>query len=203
MSHVQIGLFREHKGDPLSFLIIEETRTAYTHACIITDRLKNEISEAYAPHVRRRILDDSEVEGIDVFDINGLTAEQSQAILDECARREAVKEPYAITNLFRFNPFLRAIFGEAKDDGSDNRPVICSQYALDVVKVARPPLLNAPSYAVDPGHVAWSTELTPAPPLKPLGIQSGSGGASARTPVPVAGEGVSFVPTPPAAPLQP
>ena len=86
MPHVQIGLFREHKGDPLSFLILEETRTAYTHACIITDRLRNEISEAYAPHVRRRILDDSEVEGVDVFDINGLTAEQSQAILDECAK---------------------------------------------------------------------------------------------------------------------
>jgi hypothetical protein len=170
MPLIQIGLFRDHAGDPLSFLIRETTRTSYTHACIITNRLTNEISEANMPHVRRRLLVDAELEGIDVFDIIGLTAEQSASIIAECIKRETAMEPYSVDNLFRFDPILRVIFGEAKDDLSDKSPLICSQYALDVVyDGAGITLLNAPSYEVDPGKVAWSVLLKKGDVLNPVG----------------------------------
>jgi hypothetical protein len=166
MSLIQIVLFRKHAVDPLSWLITEETDTEYTHAAIVTDRSKNEISEAYAPHVRRRVLASSELAGIDVFDIVGLTQEQSDLILAECAKREAALEPYSIANLFRFNPVFRGLLGQAVDDGSPHAHLICSQYDLDCVKAAGIVLLNAPSYQVDPGHIAWSPLVKLGEPLK-------------------------------------
>jgi hypothetical protein len=149
MSLIQIVLFRKHAVDPLSWLITEETDTEYTHAAIVTDRSKNEISEAYAPHVRRRVLASSELAGIDVFDIVGLTQEQSDLILAECA-----------------NPVFRGLLGQAVDDGSPHAHLICSQYDLDCVKAAGIVLLNAPSYQVDPGHIAWSPLVKLGEPLK-------------------------------------
>ena len=137
MSLIQIVLFRKHAVDPLSWLITEETDTEYTHAAIVTDRSKNEISEAYAPHVRRRVLASSELAGIDVF-----------------------------ANLFRFNPVFRGLLGQAVDDGSPHAHLICSQYDLDCVKAAGIVLLNAPSYQVDPGHIAWSPLVKLGEPLK-------------------------------------
>jgi hypothetical protein len=86
-----------------------------------------------------------------------------------CAAAVAAQEPYSIENLCRFNPFLRDLLGEAQDVGVHS-PVICSQFAFDVFdRGAHIKLLNAPSYVLAPGYLAWSTLLTPAAALLPKG----------------------------------
>lgn len=164
---MKLLLFKTHAGDPLSTVIDEVTRTGYTHAAILTDEDANEISEAYVPHVRRRFLNDSELPGIDAFDVVGLTPDKAVAVLAYCKSAEAAQEPYSIENLCRFNPILRDIFGEAQDVGIHS-PVICSQYAFDAFdRGAGIKLLNAPSYKMAPGYLAWSPLAIPAPALKP------------------------------------
>ena len=166
---MKLALFRAHAGDPLCNVIAAVTRTEFTHAAILTNEETNEISEAYVPHVRRRLLKDSELAGIAVFDVAGLTPEREAGVLAYCADAEAKQEPYSIENLFRFNPLLLQIFGEAAD-ANDHAPVICSQYAFDgFERGAGIRLLNAPSYKLAPGFLAWSPLLTTAPDLKPVG----------------------------------
>jgi hypothetical protein len=164
---IKILLFKVHKGDELSAVIQDVTRTAYTHAALLLDETTNEISEAYIPHIRRRKLADTELAGIDVFGME-LTPEQEAGILAYCVEAEAANEPYSIENLLRFNPLLRHIFGEAVDVNVHS-PVICSQYTFDAFdRGAGVKLLNAPSYEIAPGYLAWSPLLKPQPPLKSL-----------------------------------
>ena len=167
MNHPAILLFRTHAHDPLSQVIQEVTRTDYTHAAILINSDTNEISEAYVPHVRSRFLADNELAGIDVFACD-MTDEQASGILNYCAEAQAQHEPYDIFNLLRFNPLLREVLGEATDT-SFKSPVICSQYDLDAFeRGAGIKLLNAPSYKVAPGVVAWSPLLKQQPPLQPV-----------------------------------
>ena len=49
---MKLLLFKVHAGDPLSKVIVGETRTQYTHAAVLVDELTNKICEAYVPHVR-------------------------------------------------------------------------------------------------------------------------------------------------------
>lgn len=164
---MKLLLFKTHAGDPLSRVIDAVTRTEYTHAAILTNEATNEISEAYVPHVRRRELSATELGGIDVFSVAGLTPEKEAGVLAYCAQAEAAQEPYSIINLLRFNPLLRRIFGEATD-ASAHAPVICSQYAFDAFdRGAGIKLLNAPSYKVAPGFLAWSPLVTLAAALTP------------------------------------
>jgi hypothetical protein len=166
---MKLLLFKVHAGDPLSKVIVGETRTQYTHAAVLVDELTNKICEAYVPHVRFRLLLDSELAGIEAFDIAGLTPEKTAGAMGYCAEAVAAEEPYSIENLCRFNPFLRDLLGEAQDVGVHS-PVICSQFAFDVFdRGAHLKLLNAPSYVLAPGYLAWSTLLTPAAALKPMG----------------------------------
>lgn len=166
---MKLLLFKVHAGDPLSAVINAVTRTEYTHAALLLNEATHEISEAYVPHVRRRVLLDSELAGIDVFEVVGMTQEKADAIEAYCKEAEEAHEPYSIENLFRFNPFLRHIFGEATDIGVHS-PVICSQYAHDAIdRAAGIKLLNAPSYKIAPGYLQWSPLANPAPALKSLG----------------------------------
>jgi hypothetical protein len=66
---MKILLFQHHANDPLSWAIKQVTREPYVHAAILVDETKNEIIEAFFPHVRRRALEDSELSGIDVFEV--------------------------------------------------------------------------------------------------------------------------------------
>ena|ERR1035438_9306193 len=167
---MKLLLFRVHARDPLSAVIVGETRTQYTHAAVLMDEATNEICEAYLPHVRFRFLLDSELAGIDAFDISGLNPEMVAGALAYCVAAEAAHEPYSVENLFRFNPFLRELLGEATDVGVHS-PVICSQFAFDVFdRGAHLKLLNAPSYVLAPGYLAWSTLAVPAAPLAPKGM---------------------------------
>jgi len=166
---MKLLLFKVHAGDPLSKVIVGETRTQYTHAAVLVDELTNKICEAYVPHVRFRLLLDSELAGIEAFDIAGLTPEKTAGAMGYCAEAVAAEEPYSIENLCRFNPFLLKLLGEAQDVGVHS-PVICSQFAFDVFdRGAHLKLLNAPSYVLAPGYLAWSTLLTPSGPLTASG----------------------------------
>lgn len=163
-------LFRTHVGDPLSEVIDAVTRGTHTHAAILTDEGTNTICEAYVPHVRFRQLKDSELAGIDVYDITGLTPEKEAGVLAYCKEAAAVQEPYSIENLERFNPLLRAIIGEAKDVDVHS-PVICSQFDMDAFERGGGiKLLNVPSYKVAPEYLAWSPYATLAAPLTPKGV---------------------------------
>jgi len=147
---------------PVSNVIQAATRTVYTHAALLVNPDAHEISEAYFPHVRRRRLDDAELGGIDFFDVEGLTPAGEAGVLKYCAEAEAVQEPYSLENLARFSPLLRKLLGEAQDM-SVHAPVICSQYAFDALdRGAGIKLLNAPSYELAPGYLAWSPKLIPA-----------------------------------------
>lgn len=166
---MKLLLFRQHAGDLLSSVIVDDTRTIYTHAAILIDEATNKISEAYIPHVRSRFLLDSELAGIDAFDIDFLTPEKEAAVVAYCMAAEAAKEPYSIENLCRFNPLFRKILGEATDL-TIHSPVICSQYVFDAFdRAAGIKLLNAQSYQIAPGYLAWSPLLFPARALKPVG----------------------------------
>ena len=166
---MKLLLFRVHARDPLSAVIVGETRTQYTHAAVLVDEATNEICEAYMPHVRFRFLLNSELAGIDAFDISGLNPERVAGALAYCAAAVAAHEPYSIENLCRFSGFLRDLIGEAKDVGVHS-PVICSQFAFDVFdRGANIKLLHAPSYVLAPGYLAWATLLTPAAALLPKG----------------------------------
>ncbi len=166
---MKLLLFRVHGRDPLSAVIVGETRTQYTHAAVLVDEATNKICEAYMPQVHYRLLLDSELAGIDAFDVAGLTPEKVAGALAYCAEAVAAHEPYSVENLCRFNPFLRDLLGEAKDVGVHS-PVICSQFAFDVFdRGAHIKLLNAPSYVLAPGYLAWSTLAVPAAALLPKG----------------------------------
>lgn len=168
---MKLLLFKVHQGDPLGGAIQDVTRTVYTHAAILKDEATNTISEAYFPHVRERVLDNAELAGIDAFDISttfpnftALTPEQVAAALDHCAKSEAEQESYAIRNLFAFLPGVNEVIKGVKDDGTTS-PIICSQYAFDVVAAAGVELLNTDSGNLAPGYLAWSPMLKPAKPL--------------------------------------
>jgi hypothetical protein len=170
---MKLLLFRVHGHDPLSAMIVGETRTQYTHAAVLVDEATNKICEAYMPVVHYRLLLDSELAGIDAFDISGLTPDGVAGALAYCDAAVAAKEPYSIENLCRFSGFLRDLIGEAKDVGVHS-PVICSQFAFDVFdRGAKIKLLNAPSYVLAPGYLAWATLLTPAAALLPKLTASG------------------------------
>ena len=111
---MKLLLFRVHGRDPLSAVIVGETRTQYTHAAVLVDEATNRICEAYMPVVHFRLLLDSELAGIDAFDISGLTPEKVAGALAYCAAAVAAHEPYSIENLCRFNPFLRDLLARRR-----------------------------------------------------------------------------------------
>ncbi len=155
--------------------IEDVTRSIYKHAVILKDEATNTISEAFFPHVRERVLDNSELHGIDVFDISTtypqftpLTPAQVQGVLDACAAAEKTHEDYNIAGLFDFIPGLNLLIKQVQDDGKTS-PVFCSQYAVDkIASGAGLKLLNAPSADLAPGYLVWSPLVFPAPPLKLL-----------------------------------
>ena len=165
---MKILLFQHHANDPLSWAIKQITREPYVHAAILVDESKNEIIEAFFPHVRRRLLDDSELSGIDVFAVEGITPEQEAAVVDYAASCLTEGESYSIANLFRFIPVARDLIGEATDAGPQSS-VFCSQFAFDAVhRGGGIQLLNAHSYEVAPGYLAWSPLLVKQPALSPV-----------------------------------
>jgi hypothetical protein len=174
---MKLLLFRVHQGDKLDGAIEDVTRTAYVHAAILKSETTNTISEAFFPHVRERILNNSELHGIDVFDISTtwpnftpMTASQVAAALAHCAKCEAEKESYAIQNLFAFLPGINELIKGVQDDGTTS-PVICSQYAFDVISASGIKMLNAVSNDLAPGYLSWSPILFSAPQLKMLPSQ--------------------------------
>lgn len=166
---MKVLLFRVHAGDPLSTIIQDETRTEKTHAALLIDQSSNEICEAYVPHVRFRNLADSELPGIDAYDIVGMDEGRAAGVLAYCKEAVAAHEPYSVENLFRFNAFFRKFIGEAYDR-TVHDPVICSQFVFDALdRGGRIRLLNAPSYVLAPGYLEWSTLLIPSTALAPIG----------------------------------
>lgn len=155
---MRICLFRSHANDPLSFLIKAETRGGYSHAAVEIDKAMHTIIEAYWPHVRKRTLDPSEIDGIDFFTVAGITADQEAKVIAYCEAAAAAMTPYSIEDLLRFLAPVRAVLGESKDGGL-SVPKFCSMFAFDAVLSAGVSLLRAHSYEVDPAHLAWSTLL--------------------------------------------
>jgi hypothetical protein len=176
---VKVLLFRVHAGDPLGGAIQDATRTQYTHAALLKDEATNLISEAYFPHVRERVLDNSELHGIDVFEISTtfpnftpLTPVQVQGILDYCAEAEKVHESYSIKGLIDFIPGLSALIGQVKDDGVTSK-VFCSQFDKDAIaRGAGLEILKAPGGDLAPGYLPWSPLLFPGKPLSILPNQA-------------------------------
>jgi len=163
---MKIAIFRNHANDPLSFAIKALMRTQYTHAALLEDEAGLGIIEAFWPVVRRRKLDPSEVSGIDFFEVAGLTPEKTQAVVAFCDAAIAAHERYSIANLFRFLAPARAVLGEATDAGNGTNPVFCSQFVFDAITHGGGvPLFSkgVNSGEVDPGHLAWSPVLVPAP----------------------------------------
>lgn len=171
---IKLGFCRVHQGDPLGGVIKEFTDTDYTHAMIITDDTRNEISEAYFPHVRRRLLNDSELAGIDVYEfVTPLTREQELGILRYCGEAETDQALYSIENLLRYGGVFRKFLGETPDNTelpeliAAHQPVICSQYQMDGVFFgAGVRLLNAPDGKAAPGYIPWSPLIRKTAPLK-------------------------------------
>lgn len=167
----KILLFRVHQGDPLSWVIKETTWENYTHAAGLVDEATNTIIEAYYPHVRRRQLLDSELDGIDVFTLKDATPEQLQGIVDWLAKAVTTDAGYSIANLFRFVPPFRAVLGDPPDPTQPSASEFCSQLQFSACLYGgKIRLLNTESYKVDPGHLGWSTLLVPAEQLKPMKI---------------------------------
>lgn len=165
---MKILLFQHHTNDPLSWAIKQITRGPYVHAAVLVDETKNEIIEAFFPHVRRRPLGNAELSGIDVFAVTGITPEQEKAVVDYCESCLTEGENYSIANLFRFLPGVRDIIGEASDDSARNA-VFCSQFAFDAVhRGGGIQLLNVHSYEVAPVYLAWSPLLKKTDSLKPI-----------------------------------
>ena len=176
---MKILLFQHHAEDPLSWAIKQVTREPYVHAAVLVDESKNEIIEAYFPHVRRRTLADSELSGIDVFAVTGITPAQEQAVVDYCGGCVTTGESYSIANLFRFLPVARDLIGEGTDAGPQSS-VFCSQFAFDAVhRGGGIQLLNAHSYEIAPGYLAWSPLLTQVAALKPVPAAPAIGGGAA------------------------
>jgi hypothetical protein len=167
---MKILLFQHHANDPLSWAIKQITREPYVHAAILVDETKNEIIEAFFPHVRRRALADNELSGIDVFAVTNITSEQEEAVIAYAQSCVTEGEDYSIANLFRFLPGVRDVIGEASDDSARNA-VFCSQFAFDAVhRGGGIQLLNAHSYEIAPGYLAWSPLLVKQPALTPLAV---------------------------------
>jgi hypothetical protein len=165
---MKILLFQHHQNDPLSWAIKQVTREPYVHAALLVDEAAHEIIEAYWPHVRRRVLADSELAGIDVFAVTGISPAQEKAVCDYAQTCLTEKEGYSIPNLFRFLPVCRTVLGEASDD-SPSASVFCSQFAFDAVhRGGGLQLLNAHSYQMAPGYLAWSPFLEKQPSLQAL-----------------------------------
>lgn len=165
---MKILLFQHHANDPLSWAIKQVTREPYVHAAILVDESTNEIIEAYFPHVRRRALADTELAGIDVFAVAGISPEQDKDVVDYCTNCLTTGESYSIANLFRFLPVARDLIGEGTDAGPQSS-VFCSQFVFDAVhRGGGIQLLNAHSYEVAPGYLAWSPLSIKQPALRPL-----------------------------------
>lgn len=164
---MKVLLFQFHANDPLSWAIKQVTRSPYTHAALLVDEKTNMIVEAFYPHVRQRPLGEKELAGIDVFAVAGITPAQEEATVDYALKAMAAAEAYSLENLFRFLPAGRTVLGEAQDN-SPSASVFCSQFVFDAVhRGGGIQLLNAHSYEIAPGYLAWSPLLIPQPPLKP------------------------------------
>jgi hypothetical protein len=166
---MKILQFRDHTNDPLSWVIKEATRADYVHTAALVNEDTHEIIEAYFPHVRKRVLADSELAGIDVFAIDGITPAQEAAMVAWLEKARTDNAPYSIANLFRFEMPFRLVIGEAKEPAQPNVSEFCSQLIFSAAEFgAQIKLLNTQSYKVAPGYLAWSTLLKPQPPLRPL-----------------------------------
>ncbi|EDY16701.1 hypothetical protein CfE428DRAFT_5814 [Chthoniobacter flavus Ellin428] len=168
MSKILIALFRSHANDPLSFLIKARTAGSYVHAAVVVDPATNTIIEAYYPHVRQRQLADSELNGIDFFEIEGLTDAQADQVIAYCQASVAAMTPYSVEDLFRFEAPIRAIAGDASDSPALNVPKFCSMFAFCAVRTSGFVLLNAHDYEVDPSKLAWAPAMHMVAPLQPL-----------------------------------
>jgi hypothetical protein len=160
--------FQHHTNDPLCWAEKQVTRGIYVHSALLVDEDKNEIIESFFPHVRRRTLEDSELAGIDVFEVVGITPAQEQGVVDYAVKCLTIGEKYSIANLFRFMPVARDLIGEATDVGPQSS-VFCSQFVFDAVyRGGGIQLLNAPSFDVAPSYLAWSPLLKKLPGLTSL-----------------------------------
>jgi hypothetical protein len=169
MSNIKILLFRHHANDPISRIIGAHTRSAESHAAFLVDPATNTIIEAYVPTVRKRQLSNSELAGIDVYDIPGLSPAQEAALLEYLEAAVKAHEPYSIADLFKFYALPRAILGDQQPSPSLTAPTFCSMLVMRGMNYgARYPILNAPEQDVDPGHVKWTPLISLAAPLKPL-----------------------------------
>lgn len=164
---MKVLIFKHHANDPLSFFIAALTRGQYVHAAMLEDEKTNTIIEAFWPHVRRRVLGNDELSGIDVFSIKDITPAQEQETLDYARQCLLGGESYSVVNLFRFLPMARAVLGEGQAE-TQSDPTFCSQFVFkSVLHGGGITLLRAHSEDVDPEHLSWSPLLVPEAPLKP------------------------------------
>lgn len=162
---IKLLLFKDHQGDLLGGLIKAVCRGSYVHAALLLDEPSLTIWEEYWPRVRTRTLKPSELPGIDVFAITGLTPRVEEDILAYCHRAIAARESYSIVGLLRFSPLLRWIIGEARADGI-SYPAFCSQAAFEAIHAGGITLLKEHSWEVSPQALATSPFLTLTAPLQ-------------------------------------
>lgn len=166
-AHVQIGIFTNHAGDPLSDIIEADTRSQFTHAVLVTDRAQNRIFEQYDPCAGFRNLADAELPGVRVFDIDGWTDEQDAKLRNLIATRAAQKIPYWIEGLLKFGAGFRMILGEGTPDDWAKH-AFCSMEVFEDVRLCGTLLLRANCWDVSPAILSFSTLLLDAPPLQPV-----------------------------------
>lgn len=189
---MKILQFRDHAHDPLSWVIKEATREEYVHSAALVNEATHEIIEAYYPHVRKRVLADAELAGIDVFAIDGITPAQEAAMVAWLEKARTDHAPYSIANLFRFEAPFRLVIGEAQSPTTPNASEFCSQLVFSAAEYgAGIKLLNTQSYKVAPGYLTWSTRLKQVAALTPL-----AGGNSGETPLPLLGRQAVAPPLP-------
>jgi len=157
-AHVKLLLFTRHQGDPICAAIAAKTRSQYTHAALLVDAATNTIYEQFLPHCRYRVLEDSELDGIHVFSIEGWNAERDAALRTLVATREALKVPYWPEGLALFDAVIRAFHGEATDDDW-HRHAFCSMEVFRDIRESGVALLNAHDFEVTPAILGMSPLL--------------------------------------------
>lgn len=162
---IYLALFRDHQRDPLGTLIKALTRGSYVHAALLIDPENLFAWEEYWPRARTRKLRLNEIDGIDFFEIAGISgvAEKEQLVRKYCLDAVADREQYSIIGLFRFLPLFRWLFGENKVDGLGH-PAFCSQACFEAIDAAGVELLRDHSWDVSPQAISTSPFLRQVTP---------------------------------------
>jgi hypothetical protein len=175
--------FTAHRNDPLSEIIMAETRSSFCHGARLVDDTEEQawaietfalkpidtphlLAEEYYPCARYRFLEKAELPGIQVFTLTDAAA----AMFDEqkaiaWAKSMVVKKlPYDAIDLFRFPAFLRALLGEAPEDAW-KRHQFCSEFVFETILNGGVRLLNCAPAEFSPNYLDWSPYTRQLPQL--------------------------------------